>query len=384
MSIIGKKPAPRREGNRNGFDNLIKKFKALSASIDLMIAASMMLVAVFLIFVEGEKLTGLLPLLLAAVFAILGMQSVFRDMKGTKRLLNYTSISQIADLDRYEVRELVTTLYSLQGYVVSEADELDRRQADFDMLACKGKKSVLLIRCRDWDSSRIPLDVVKRVKAAITGNEATGAVIISTGNLAQDACEYAQSKGITLVLGVHILEMIGGLAGVAAEHRKADTQISLAAAPVHEEHKENEVPREDRPSNDLLFVDERALVGGADLLDRFLSENPTFRIISHTGTQGAVDQLKVLLPAHANRVLVKPCSPGDPLQRDRYLAVKRYLNLMDGHARHWAILDTHPSYYPEATTELVAVSPDHGINETGIAKLNEILFLQSRHSSPIV
>ena len=68
----------------NGVDNLIHKLKALPPAIDLIVAATLGGYSFVAIYVDNAKFVGLACILIALIFAVLGISAVTREMKDFK------------------------------------------------------------------------------------------------------------------------------------------------------------------------------------------------------------------------------------------------------------------------------------------------------------
>jgi hypothetical protein len=350
----------------------LAKLTSLPATIDLFVAVFLAGYSAFAIFVDGAKFVGLVALLVALFFAGLGLNAVLKEMKSTKSLERIRSLDQLLDLDLYEAEALVTAIYSLRGYTVISADEDDRKQEDVDLIASKGKKDKVLIRCRDGEGKTVPLETVKKLKAAVTGLAATSAVIYTTGKFANDAVEFGTTKGIELLSGPAILCKIGELTGASFDAGAlpvgghAPTPDSVVS-PYGTSYKEDL----GKPSK-IIFVDPAAVQGGADIFAQVLAKHTDYQLVVSTNRDSGEDALRTALPDFAARVIGQTPTLNMP-GMTRYLEIRRYLEDSAAPGAIWAALDTCPQLFPEATIELIALSKERGFTHGAAARLSDAL-----------
>ena len=135
---------------RNGVDVLIKKLSALPPSIDLIVAAVVGGYSFVAIYVDNSKLIGLICILLALTFALLGIAALSREMKAFKQVESKTSPDALRTLKTPEFEKYLMALFSLDGYEARTAIDDLHRQDDADLIATK-KKETILIQFNHWD-----------------------------------------------------------------------------------------------------------------------------------------------------------------------------------------------------------------------------------------
>ena len=387
--MFGRKPTRKSAPQPAGVRQALARLTALPATTDLFVAVILAGYSAFAIFVDGAKFVGLVALLVALLFAGLGLKAVLREMTYMKSLERIRSVDQLVDLDLYEAEALVTAIYSVQGYTVISADDEDRKQEEVDLIASKGKKDKVLIRCRDWEDKTVPLETVKKLKAAVTGLAATSAVVYTTGKFANDAVEFGATKGIALLSGPAILNKIGESTGSplddvalpVGEH--VPTSGSVVVSPCGTRYKDEQT----KPAK-IIFVDPAAVQCGAHIFAQVLAKYPAYQLVVSTSRDSGEDVLRTALPDFAARVVGQTPSLNMP-GMTRYLEIQRYLEDTAAPGAIWAALDTCPQLFPEATIELIELSKERGFTHGAAERLSESLRvaehrLSTRGPSPVV
>ena len=119
----------------NGVDVLIKKLSALPPSIDLIVAAVVGGYSFVAIYIDNSRFIGLICILLALTFALLGMAALSREMKAFKQVESKTSPDALRALKTPEFEKYLMALFSLDGYEVRTAIDDLHRQDDADLIA---------------------------------------------------------------------------------------------------------------------------------------------------------------------------------------------------------------------------------------------------------
>lgn len=374
MFATTKKAPVRNSGSTkpNGPDQLLKKLADIPATVDLAIAGSLALYSAVAIFVDHAKFVGLLCLLFALIFAGMGINSVIKDMGRMKFLERISSVEHLKDLDRYEAIGVITAIYELNGYSVHAADDSDRKQNDIDLVASKGKKAKVLIRCRDWEGQPVSLETVKAVKAAVTGLAASSATIFTTIGFAAEAQAFGTSKNLELLDGFGILAKIAEVTtGTSASPSSLPAREGEPSDPdgliVQATIGDTGLPKK------ILFVDVDAVCQGADILAQVLAKHNDYHLVASTYQDEGIKRLYAALPTLSAVTIDKtPDLTGVP-GRSRYMEIQKYLRESAAKGAKWAAIDTYPQQFPEATVEMIAVNKERGFTHGAAERLAGVL-----------
>ena len=161
--------------------------------------------------------------LLPAPFALINVARRRRLVDGR------ASIDRIRALPWQEFERLVGEVYRRQGYRVTERGGAGADGGiDLDLRA---KDKSLVVQCKRWKTRTVGVELVRELYGAMTGEEAHGAIFVTSGAYTPDAIDFARDKPIKLVDGPELVEMLQVVQGHRlpnAERRPAQP----AAAPV--------------------------------------------------------------------------------------------------------------------------------------------------------
>ena len=168
-----KPPAASAGTKPNGLDVLIQKLSALPPAFDLMIAAALSAYSLVAIFVDNAKLVGLVCILLALIFAMLGISSITREMKAYKLVESSSTPDILRRMKTTQFEHYLAALFTLDGYRLRSAIDELHRQDDADFIATK-KKEVLLIQFNHWDEDIVGIKSIQSLQKAAMVSHATG------------------------------------------------------------------------------------------------------------------------------------------------------------------------------------------------------------------
>lgn len=353
----------------NGVDNLIQKLKALPPAIDLIVAATLGGYSFVAIYVDNAKFIGLVCILMALLFALLGISAITREMKNFKVIEQNSNPEALRAMKTADFENYLVALFSLDGYRVrSSIDEL-HRQDDADLIAVR-KKETILIQFNHWDEDTIgskPIQSLHKASAAIRAN---GATAITFGRFSPEAQDWATRKGVTLMSMQDVLEMASRLTGMPVE---ATTPELAEEVIVEQQHEIAEVVR---GHHRFLFVDFAGLDHGLVRLNELLAQHPAYQVVASTlPPLKTIEDVRAGLGEFGNRLvgLMEPAEDG------RYYAILKHLQgSPEGKHATWLAVDSEPRQFPEGCTEVVAVNRAFGFDSSAAQRLLDAMLLVDR------
>ena len=211
--MFGKKPPTAPVKKPSGVDVLIHKLTALPPAMDLMIAAIIGGYSLVAIFIDNSKFIGLACVLMALIFALLGINAVLREMKAVKLLESSSEPELLRAMKRRQVEQYLSALFSLEGYRVRSAiGELDRAD-DADLIATKKDQS-LLIQFNHFDEEVLDIKPIQSLQKAATAYQAAGCIAITFGQFSENAIDWARRKEVNLFDVEDVIRMANKAIGV--------------------------------------------------------------------------------------------------------------------------------------------------------------------------
>jgi restriction system protein len=166
---------------------------------------------------------------IAALFLLPAPFALFDAARRRRLVDGQASIDRIRTLPWQQFEQLVAEAYRRQGYKVTERGG-GGADGGIDLeLRTKDKK--LAVQCKRWKNRTIGVELVRELYGAMTGEEAHGAIFVSSGSYTPDAIDFARDKPVKLVDGHELVAMLQAVQGhhpPSAERRPAQP----AASPV--------------------------------------------------------------------------------------------------------------------------------------------------------
>ena len=75
------------------------------------------------------------------------------------------------------------------------------------------------MQCKNWKTKPVGVPVVRELFGVVTGENASGGILVCSGSFTRDAIEFACGKPIELVAGAELIRLIGDVQAV----KKVDT-----------------------------------------------------------------------------------------------------------------------------------------------------------------
>ena len=135
--------------------------------------------------------------------------SAFIAWRKGELLNKQTSISSVKSLSWKSFENLVGEAYRRTGCHVQD-NTSSHPGGRIDLTVTKeGEK--YLVQCKNWRVSAVGVKIVKELYGVVTAENASGGIIVCSGNFTRDAIEFARGKSIELVEGAELVRLIGGV-----------------------------------------------------------------------------------------------------------------------------------------------------------------------------
>ncbi|MEO8346422.1 MAG: restriction endonuclease [Betaproteobacteria bacterium] len=130
-----------------------------------------------------------------------------------------------------EFEQLVAEAYRRQGYRVNVRGGAG---ADGGIdVELRAKDKTLVVQCKRWKTRTVGVNLVRELYGAMVGEEAHGAIFVTSGSFTPDAIDFARDKPITLIDGgglVGLLKTVQGEAMSTASDAPARAAVPIASA----------------------------------------------------------------------------------------------------------------------------------------------------------
>ncbi len=360
---------PQTTSKPNGVDNLVKKLNALPPTIDLIVAATLAGYSFVAIHIDNAKFVGLVCILIALIFAVLGIAAITREMKAFKVVQESSNPRALRAMKTSQFESYLIALFSLDGYQIrSSIDELERHD-DADLIAVR-KKETVLVQFNHWDEDVVGQKPIQSLHKAASAFRATGSIAITFGRFSGEATDWAQRKDVTLMTMQDILQMASRLTGIAVEEIAAESDSELV---VEQQHEIAEVTH---GHHRYLFIDFAGLDHGLARLSDLLEAHPAYLVVaSSLPPLKTLNEVRVGLADWGNRVVghLEPSSDG------RFYAIQKFLQTTaEGKSATWLAVDSDPRNFPDGCTEMIAVNPSFGFDSSAAQRLLEAMLLADR------
>jgi restriction system protein len=159
-------------------------------------------------FLEGiahQALPTLAPLLALLLLVAAGF-SAFNASRKRRLLDNQKDIQSIRSISWWEFEELVGEAYRRKGYHVIENGG-GGPDGGVDLILKKDDET-LLVQCKNWRTLKVGVKVVRELYGVIAGRDATGGIIISSGNFTRETRRFARRKALEMIDGDQLVKMI--------------------------------------------------------------------------------------------------------------------------------------------------------------------------------
>ncbi len=197
-------------------ENLFEMLVQVPWWISIIVAFIMFVGLKFVIpaILKGHILFTGLAMLVAAIapwVALLclfcGAMSAYRSWRRGELLRGQTSISTIRNLSWRAFEDLVTEVYSRQGYSVT-GNSGPGADGGVDVIARKDGETIL-VQCKRWKARKLGVRTVREMFGLLNAERANEVHIVSSGYFTDEAIEFARNKPIRLIDGGMLVKMVG-------------------------------------------------------------------------------------------------------------------------------------------------------------------------------
>lgn len=146
---------------------------------------------------------------LAAIFLLPIPFALFNASRRRRLIEAQPSIDRLLTMPWQDLEQLVGEAYRRQGYRVVERGGAG---ADGGIdLELRTKDKTLVVQCKRWKTRTVGVELVRELYGAMVGEEAHGAIFVTSGSFTPDAIDFARDKPIKLVDGRDLLELLKGV-----------------------------------------------------------------------------------------------------------------------------------------------------------------------------
>lgn len=143
---------------------------------------------------------------IAAVFLLPVPFALFNAGRRSRLVDAQTTIDSIRGLSWQDFEQLVGEAYRRQGYRVVNRGGVG---ADGGIdLELRAKDKTLVVQCKRWKTRTVGVELVRELYGAMVGEEAHGAIFVTSGRYTPDAIDFARDKPIKLVDGRELIELL--------------------------------------------------------------------------------------------------------------------------------------------------------------------------------
>lgn len=328
----------------------LKKLLDLPPAADLVLAALLGGYGLMAIYIEGARFVGILCLVSAVAFALLGIAATQREMKSYKVIANASSPEALRSLTTAQFEQYLIALFSLQGYQVRSGINEFHRQDDADLIAIR-RKQTTIVQYNHWDEEVVEVRALQSLHKAASALRAAEAIAITLGRFSREANDWGRRKGLHLMTMREVLEMAATC--TEGTHEQKDDAPAAAGGPTSE-------PFAATTPTQLLFVDFAGVPQAAQHVIALLEKHPEYRVVASTLPPGkSIPSLAAQMRASGERLIdAMPAA-----SQGRFFAIQRYLlTTPDGHDSPWVALDSEAHHFPEGCTNVVAVNRAFGVD----------------------
>ena len=151
--------------------------------------------------------TPILADLFASVLVFIAAISAFHAWRKGELLNKQTGISSVKSLPWKDFEHLLGEAYRRKGFHVQDNTGTGADGGIDLTLSKEGEK--YLVQCKNWKTKSVGVPVVRELYGVVTAENASGGIIVCSGNFTRDASTFAHGKPIELVAGAELVRLIG-------------------------------------------------------------------------------------------------------------------------------------------------------------------------------
>lgn len=150
---------------------------------------------------------GWVPASVAAAALLVRAAGSWRERRRKTRLLDTRDgIASIRELSWREFEELAAEAFRREGYRVVENEKAGADGGVDIRLRRNGE--LFLVQCKNWNSNRVGVGVVREMCGVMLDESAAGVVIVCSGRFTRDAWSFARGKRVRLVDGRALIRLV--------------------------------------------------------------------------------------------------------------------------------------------------------------------------------
>jgi len=159
---------------------------------------------------------------LAAIFLLPIPFALYNAARRRRLVEAQPSVDRLLTMSWKDFEHLVGEAYRRQGYRVTERGGAGADGGIDLELRAKGKTHI--VQCKRWKTRTVGVELVRELYGAMVGEEAHGAILVTSGRYTPDAIDFSRDKPIKLVDGAGLVELLKGV--------RASARTASAEAPV--------------------------------------------------------------------------------------------------------------------------------------------------------
>lgn len=351
---------------QQAIDVLLSKLNNMPPAVGLVTAVASGGVALYGIYLANQPFVGIIGAIAALCFAFLAINATLREIRWLKYLSANASIESLQQMDKPRFELYLSILFRLSGYNIRSALNELHRQDDADWIVSK-KKETILVQFNHFDEEFVGIQQLQSLQKAAMAFQASGAIAITVGDFYPDARQWGSRKGLKLMTAQDLLAMAAGFAGAAenttAPEESQDARLEPMVGPSSK-------------LSCLLFVDFAALSSCIEDLANIVAQFPFVHLVATTTPTETSPEIMLM------GIGLNLAGQAEEHASGRYFAIQRYLDKQpDGKQTPWVALDSEPRQFPSGCSELVAINPSFGLNDSAKNRLMETLSLSMRRFS---
>lgn len=170
----------------------------------------------------------------AGLVVLLWLVAELQKRWGRRLLDRQTGASSIRELGWKDFERLLAEAFRRQGYSV---EHLGGAGPDGGVdLRLRRSGETLLVQCKQWRTWKVGVKTVRELYGVVASEDATGGIVVTSGEFTADAIEFAHKISIRLIPGSQLAAMIQavqqGTQTLPSAARRAAVEASVDETPV--------------------------------------------------------------------------------------------------------------------------------------------------------
>ena len=147
---------------------------------------------------------------IAAIFLIPAVRSVLHVWRGRRMLAANRTKEDIRSLDWEQFEELIEAHYRRLGFRVRREGGAGP-DGGVDVRISKPGGETYLVQCKQWQTRRVGVKVVRELFGVVAAEDATGGIVVTAGTFTPEAVDFARPVAMELIDGDGLVAMMGDL-----------------------------------------------------------------------------------------------------------------------------------------------------------------------------